>query len=284
MKFKWWIDISTILSNLIQITPKEIQSIDLNIKSISISNGNCNNSNYTIFNFSRFNSLEELIIGNDCFCSVNLFKIDGLNELKSIKIGMNSFTKKKNSNGDDTSRSFHILNCAELKSIEIGLFSFSDYSGGFELINLPKLESIKIGEIGSNSYNFYYSSFEIKGIIDMILLMNRSSKFEFYWIRWWGILWIIINNNIKYLNDLNEWYCRSSTFEFHQTRWICTCWERWWILFIENGKWYRMNELIIDLTSLTTITSNGYSFSQIRSITLSSNILNNWILNRYFQS
>ena len=71
-----------------------------------------------------------------------------------------------------------------MKSIEIGLFSFSDYSGGFELINLPKLSTIKIGEIGSNSSNFYYSSFIVKGIIDMILLMNRSSKFEFYWIRW----------------------------------------------------------------------------------------------------
>ena len=87
--------------------------------------------------------------------------------MKSIKIGTNSFTKKKNSNGDDTSRSFHLLNCAELKSIEIGLFSFSDYSGGFELFNLPKLESIKIGEIGSDSSNFFSSSFEIKGILDI---------------------------------------------------------------------------------------------------------------------
>ena len=180
MKFKWWIDISTILSNLIQFTPKEIQSIDLNIKSISISNNSCNDSNYTIFNFSRFTSLEELIIGNDCFSNVNLFKIDGLNKLKSLKIGTNSFTKKKDYYGNDESRSFHLLNCNELISIVIGEYSFSDYGGGFELVNLSKLESIKIGEIGSDSYNFYYSSFVIKGIIDMILLMNRSSTFEFY--------------------------------------------------------------------------------------------------------
>ena len=112
---------------------------------------------------------------------MKLFNIDGLNELKSIKIGMNSFTKKKNSYGGiDDSRSFHLLNCAELKSIEIGEFSFRYYGGGFELKNLPKLSSIKIGEIGSSSRNFYWSSFEIKGIIDMTLLMNRSSKFEFY--------------------------------------------------------------------------------------------------------
>ena len=89
--------------------------------------------------------------------------------MKSIKIGNNSFTKKKNNYGNDDSRSFHLLNCAELKSIEIGLFSFSDYGGGFELNNLPKLESIKIGEIGSNSYNFYYSSFVVKGIIDIVI-------------------------------------------------------------------------------------------------------------------
>ena len=129
--------------------------------------------------FSRFTLLEELIIGDDSFENVNEFIINGLNELKSLKIGMNSFTKKKNSSGNDESRSFSILNCNELESIEIGEFSFSDYGGGFELLNLPKLSSIKIGEIGYDSWNFYYSSFVIKGIIDMILLMNRSSSFEF---------------------------------------------------------------------------------------------------------
>ena len=97
--------------------------------------------------------------------------IDGLNHLKSMKIGMNSFTHLKSSNWDfgkanNTNRSFHILNCVKLESIEIGRYSFSDYGGGFELRNLPKLSTIKIGEIGFNSSNFYYSSFEIKGIID----------------------------------------------------------------------------------------------------------------------
>ena len=109
---------------------------------------------------------------------VNEFKIDGLNHLKSLKIGINSFTSKIGDN--NPSRSFSVLSCIELESIEIGPYSFSDYGGGFELRNLPKLSTIKIGEIGSESYNFYYSSFEIKGIIDIILLMNRSSTFEFY--------------------------------------------------------------------------------------------------------
>ena len=155
------------------------------------------------FDISLFLNLEELIIGDNCFKNVKLFNIDGLNHLKSLKIGVNSFTKKRNGYGNDSSRSFSVSNCIELKSIEIGRYSFSDY-GGFELINLPKLSTITIGEIGNRSYNFRYCSFVIKGIIDVILIMNRSSAFEFHWIRWLCIWTIIIYSDIKYLNDLND--------------------------------------------------------------------------------
>ena len=113
-----------------------------------------NNCILNDFDISLFLNLEELIIGDNCFENVNVFKIDGLNHLKSIKIGYNSFTEKKNSCGDDSSRSFSILNCIKLKSIEIGRYSFSDYGGEFELKNLPKLSTIKIGEIGNDSANF----------------------------------------------------------------------------------------------------------------------------------
>ena len=112
------------------------------------------------------------------------FKIDGLNRLKTIKIGNNSFTHKKNSNGYDSSKSFHILNCESLESIQIGEYSFSDFGGDFELKNLPQLQSIQIGTIGSKSCNFYSSSFVIRGI-EMILniVMNRSSKSTIHYIR-----------------------------------------------------------------------------------------------------
>ena len=96
--------------------------------------------------------------------SVQTFTINGLNRLKTIKIGKRSFTQTKDSYGDEPSKSFHILNCESLESIQIGEYSFSDFAGEFELRNLPQLQSIQIGSIGSDSWNFYYSSFMIGGI------------------------------------------------------------------------------------------------------------------------
>ena len=185
MNMNEWIDVNYRLANLLPFT---LDEFDSNTISISIPSSSANMVDYTVFNISRFTLLEELEIGDECFMYVDTFNIDGLNELKSLKIGINSFTTNKFGYGNDPSRSFHILNCDELESIEIGSYSFNDYGGGFELKNLPKLSTIKIGEIGTDSSNFYFSSFVIKGNIDMILLMNRSSTFEFHWIRWLCIL------------------------------------------------------------------------------------------------
>ena len=133
------------------------------MSSIVIPDWACNDASYIEFDFSRFTKLETLEIGDECFGSVELFRIDGLNRLKSITIGKNSFTKQKNDYGDDSSKSFHILNCESLESIEIGEYSFGDYAGDFELKNLPKLQSIQIGTIGSRSFNFCDCSFVLQG-------------------------------------------------------------------------------------------------------------------------
>ena len=117
--------------------------------------------------------LQSIIIGDDNFMYASTFKIDSLFNLQNIVIRRESFTENDVEN--DINRSFSILNCIELESIEIGFHSFRYYGGGFELKNLPKLSTIKIGSTGSLSNNFYYSSFVVEGIIDMILLMNRSS-------------------------------------------------------------------------------------------------------------
>ena len=150
-----------------------IQSIDSSITSIIIPNWTCNDIDYTIFDFSRFSIVESIEIGDDCFGSVQEFQIDGLNRLKTIKIGNNSFTQNKYIDGYDKSKSFHILNCESLESIRIGRYSFSDFGGEFELKNLPQLQSIQIGTIGRESNNFYWSSFVIRGIeLTLNIVMN----------------------------------------------------------------------------------------------------------------
>ena len=144
-----------------------IQSINTRISAISLPNWTCNDTDYIEFDFSRFVTLQSLSIGDDSFSYVQTFKIDGLNRLKSIKIGKNSFTQVKggpNASYHFDCKSFHILNCQSLESIQIGHYSFLDFAGEFELKNLPQLQSIQIGTVGSDSSNFCYSSFRIGGI------------------------------------------------------------------------------------------------------------------------
>ena len=118
------------------------------------------------------------------YSKVSRFTLNGLKSLTTLSVGSNSFTQKRNWYGNDKSKSFHILNCESLESIQIGEWSFSDFGGEFELKNLPQLQSIQIGTIGSWSYNFCYSSFVIRGIeLILNIVMIRSSKSTIYHIR-----------------------------------------------------------------------------------------------------
>ena len=158
--------------------------INIGIKHLKLSD-NCILKEWDV---SWFWYLESIEIGDDCFAFVKTFKMDGLNQLKSLKIGNDSFTQVKRTEdwnrnwskerykANNQLKSFHILNCESLESIEIGEYSFGDFAGQFELKNLPSLQSIQIGSIRSDSRNFYWSSFVIRGILnDIEYVMIRSS-------------------------------------------------------------------------------------------------------------
>ena len=143
---------------------------------IYIDNFSCNNEDCTLLDFSRFIVVESIEIGDYCFASVETFRIDGLNQLKNVKIGDNSFTQKRSNCENGKLGSFQILNCELLELIEIGKYSFDNFAAQFELKNLPKLRSIQIGDINGKSNNFSYSSFVIQGILnDTEYVMIRSS-------------------------------------------------------------------------------------------------------------
>ena len=233
-------DINDELAKILPLLIEDIRLLDHSISTIVVPDNSCNENELTIFDTSIFPHVESIEIGSSCFKSPNIFKINGLNRLKTLKIGNYSFTREKNiveknearlfhiinceslecieignecfgsfqdfmidglnrlitikigndsfsqcnknNNGNSKSKSFHILNCESLISIEIGRYSFNDFGGDFELKNLPQLQSIQIGTIKNESQNFQYSSFVIRGI-DMILniwVMHRSSKSTIY--------------------------------------------------------------------------------------------------------
>ena len=139
--------------------------------SLYIRYNKCNSESLTTFDMSAFKLIKSIEIGNDNFFHANTFLFHDLLKLQHLIVGSNSFTQTKYSYGYDESKSFNILNCESLESIEIGEYSFSDYGGVFELKNLPQLQSIQIGSshiFGSVSYNFIASLFVLRGI-DMIL-------------------------------------------------------------------------------------------------------------------
>ena len=86
-------------------------------------------------------------------------KLIGLSELESVEIGMNSFTKKKNSSGYDPNRHFYLKNCPKLRELRVRDYSFSDYTV-FEIENVDALEVI---EMGIRVFNF--ASLELKSIL-----------------------------------------------------------------------------------------------------------------------
>ena len=93
-----------------------------------------------VFDANSVKGIERLEIGGDCFIKVNRFVIDGLNELKSVMIGRESFDRnKENRKGSKCL----IMNCDQLSEICIGFSSFYWYES-FECKNLPSLISIQL--------------------------------------------------------------------------------------------------------------------------------------------
>ena len=121
----------------------------------------CNEEEWSVFDVSELKWLKSIVIGDECFESVKEVKLIGLNRLESVVIGKNSFTKEKNSYGNDPNRHFYLKNCERLRELKMGRYSFSDYSV-CEIENVPSLEVIEMGDLNEKSFNFYCASLELK--------------------------------------------------------------------------------------------------------------------------
>ena len=126
-------------------------SIPWDVTALTVTYNSCNDNNIYVVDLSSFKFLRSVVIGNSCFQYVQLFSIVGLNWLESVSIGSSSF----GSYGSLLVGSeLKIVNCPQLKSLNIGYRSFSRYNG-FELSQLPQLKSVVIG-IGADGFCFRY--------------------------------------------------------------------------------------------------------------------------------
>ena len=102
-----------------------------------------NEEDLTVLNFSSFgfNQLRSITIGNECFTKVREFVLDGLEKLESVKIGEKCFRISGEERIDGVCR---ITNCPNLTQFEIGNRSFEDFKK-FELSNVNSLQSIQFG-------------------------------------------------------------------------------------------------------------------------------------------
>ena len=166
----------------------DLNALNSTVTEIIVENRCCRDPSFTVLDLTRFanvrrivirdealmyveevkleglNKLESIVIGDECFINVNEVKMIGLSELESVEIGENSFTKKKNSAGDDPNRHFYMKNCPNLKSLKMGQFSFSYYSV-IEIENVDALEVIEMGDLNEVSVNFALASLELKSIL-----------------------------------------------------------------------------------------------------------------------
>ena len=134
---------------------------------VRVDSGVGNTPSLIVLNMSRFVNLQELSIGNGCFENVKELKLIGMNMLERVVIGENSFTKEKNSWGDDSERHFYLKNCPKVKELRVGRYSFSDYSV-IEIENVNRLEVVEIGELSDVSYNFYSASLRLRSMNGMM--------------------------------------------------------------------------------------------------------------------
>ena len=138
--------------------------IPVNTVELVIGNYKCNDYDITELNLTKYRDLKSVTIGGNSFSYVSELKIVGMEKLESVEIGMNSFTKEKYYYGNDPNRHFYLKDCPKLKSLEVGAYSFSDYSV-IEIESVDALEVIKIGDLDYWSNNFYHASLELKSIL-----------------------------------------------------------------------------------------------------------------------
>lgn len=131
------------------------------VEELVVSDDYCNEE-LSVLDFQPLPFLKSLNVGNNCFKSVNSFRLIGLSALESVVIGEDSFTKEGFAN--DPNCRFHLTDCPSLRHLGIGSGSFSHYAV-CEIQRVDALEVIQIGDMGHYCNCFYRASLELKSYL-----------------------------------------------------------------------------------------------------------------------
>ena len=158
-----WLNDDHELETRVVVTKENEEALVLHnrVEELIVSDECCNGEEWRVLDASLMPHLRSLQVGDNCFENVEEVKLVGLHLLKSVTIGKKSFTKEKNSYGNDPNRHFHLKDCSQLRELKIGRFSFSDFTV-CEIENADSLEMIQMGNVHEWSYNFNYASLELK--------------------------------------------------------------------------------------------------------------------------
>ena len=145
------------------IRSSELVTICSGVTQLSVGNDTCNDEWLTALDMTFITYLRVLEVGDHSFAHVKEVKLIGLNELESVVIGENCFTKCICcwSSSVNPNRHFQLKNCERVRELKIGCGSFSAYSL-CEIENLPSLEVIEIGDLKEPSYNFFFASLGLR--------------------------------------------------------------------------------------------------------------------------
>ena len=147
----------------------DLRRLDNNTESIIVESNCFNEGKITSLNLSRFTSLKSFIVGDNSFGYVNELIIDGLPELESIKIGINSFYSYYGTH------MFSVKNCPKLRELKIGPSCFYNWES-VEIESVPSLEVIEIGYLYYSSGNFMYAPLELKSSNHRMEMINRPAQ------------------------------------------------------------------------------------------------------------
>ena len=130
------------------------------IETLTVGNNYGQEREWTVFDLSLLFNLVEVTVGDECFWYVTEVKLVGLDRLKKVSIGRNSFGVSHIIHRIHSQ--FCLKDCSRITELRNGAYSCSNYRKCV-IENVPSLASIQIGELGfGESVSFMDSDFELR--------------------------------------------------------------------------------------------------------------------------